>query len=105
MLIQVNTDHNIHKTAGFKDYVETTLRAALARFSDQVTRVEVHLSDEKGGKEGGVEQMRCLLEARPTGLQPLTVCEQGGSQEQVLAGSVEKLVHLLESTFARLERA
>ena len=104
MLIQVNTDHNIEGTQRFKDYVDELLRTSLGRFGEQLTRVEVYLSDERGEREGSLEQKRCLLEARLAGLAPLSVCEQGGSLHEVLAGSVTKLTHLLESTLSRLDR-
>ena len=104
MLIQVNTDHNVEGNRSFADYVEEILVGSLSRFSDQVTRVEVYLSDERGEKQGGVEQKRCLLEARVAGMEPVSVCEQGGGLHEVLTGSVAKMTHLLESRLARLER-
>ena len=44
--------------------VEAVVRGALDRFSEQITRVEVHLSDENSDKKFGTDDKRCLLEAR-----------------------------------------
>ena len=66
MQVQINTGHNIdgHETllARFRHVVES----ALIRFSDRVTRVEVHLSDENGQKSGP-DDKRCMIEARLEG--------------------------------------
>lgn len=69
MLIQINTDDNINQSDAQPEQTEATVRDVLERFADQVTRVEVHLSDENSGKESGNADMRCLLEARLEGLQ------------------------------------
>jgi hypothetical protein len=43
--------------------VETMMEGAVGRFADQITRVEVHLSDENR-HQGGGDDTRCMLEAR-----------------------------------------
>ncbi|MDP1650980.1 MAG: hypothetical protein Q8M01_22700 [Rubrivivax sp.] len=58
--------------------VKGTAEKALARFSEHVTRVEVHLSDENSGKSGQFDQ-RCMLEARLEGRQPVAVTDQAAS--------------------------
>ena len=50
MLIQVNTDHNIEGRETLATHVQGVVEDALSRFKDQITRVEVHLSDENSGK-------------------------------------------------------
>ena len=68
MKIQINTDKNIpgHEAQN----VETILEQVLARFSDQITRIEVHLSDENSAAKSGMVDKRCLLEVRLAGRQP-----------------------------------
>jgi len=46
MQIQVNTDDNIEGRDAMTAGVEAVVTAALGRFGDQLTRVEVHISDE-----------------------------------------------------------
>lgn len=47
MLVPLNTYHNVSGDAAFNDYVSKTSTDALARFAEQITRLEVYLSDEK----------------------------------------------------------
>ncbi len=101
MKIQLNTDVNIEATEGLSHHVDTTVAQALERFANQVTRVEVHLSDENAGKNGPNDQ-RCMLEARLEGRQPVAVTEHAATVHQALQGATQKLARLLDSTLGRL---
>ena len=46
MQIITNTDVNIEGNEALSRQVSSVVEAALSRFSDHITRVEVHLSDE-----------------------------------------------------------
>jgi len=102
MKIQMNTDSNIEGHEALATYVSGTLEIALKRFSDQITRVEVHLSDENSDKKGGIDDMRCMLEARLAGRQPIAVTEHAANVNQAIDGATGKLSSLLESTLGRL---
>lgn len=101
MKIQLNTDAHIEGNEALAAQVNATVEQALARFSEHVTRVEVHLSDENGGKNGQQDQ-RCLLEARFEGRQPVAVTEHAATQAQAVHGASQKLARLLDSTLGRL---
>jgi len=101
MKIQVNTDVNIDGSEALADQVRATVEHALKHFADHITRVEVHLSDENGGKSG-LHDQRCMLEARVEGRQPLAVTEQAATQEQAVLGAAQKLSRLLDKTLGRL---
>ncbi len=73
MKVQINTDSNIEGHDELVQQVEAVVRGALDRFSEQITRVEVYLSDENSDKKFGTDDKRCLLEARLAGLQPIAV--------------------------------
>jgi ribosome-associated translation inhibitor RaiA len=103
MLIQVNTDRNIEGDDALAQQVEAVVRSTLDRFSEQITRVSIHLSDENSDKKSGAEDMRCLLEARLAGHDPISVSHQAGSLGEVVDGAVEKMKNSLESTLGRLE--
>lgn len=60
MQIQVNTDDNIDGDVALIAQVEADVRDGLSRFADQITRVEVHLSDENANK-GGSDDQRCMI--------------------------------------------
>jgi len=102
MQIQVNTDGNIEGNEALATQVSSTVESALSRFSEQITRVEVHLSDENSGKKGGNEDMRCVLEARLEGRQPVAVTHQAETVDRAVDGAADKLTSLLESTLGRL---
>ena len=101
MQVQLNTDRQITVNDQLAQQVERVLQGALSRFADQVTRVEVHLSDENSEK-GGDNDKRCLLEARLAGLRPVAVSHQAGTLQQAIDGAAQKLERSIESTLGRL---
>lgn len=100
MQIQINTDHNIEGHEALATHVRAVVEKALDRFSDQVTRVEVHLTDEVSHKSGQNDK-RCVMEARLQGRRPLAVTQLAGSVHQAVDGAAGKLTRLLESTIDR----
>ena len=101
MKIQLNTDVHIDDTEALAAQVNAMVEQALERFSENVTRVEVHLSDEKGGKSGQQDQ-RCMLEARLEDRPPVAVTDNAATLEQAVHGTAQKLARLLDSTLGRL---
>jgi ribosome-associated translation inhibitor RaiA len=101
MKIQINTDDHIRGGESLADRASATIESALDRFKDHVTRVEVHMSDENGTK-GGMQDKRCMLEARLEGRHPVAVTEHAATMKQAIHGATEKLVRLLDSTLGRL---
>ncbi len=100
MHIQVNTDDNVEGRDELARWIETEIAGALSRFSDKLTRVEVHLSDENAGKSGSTDK-RCVMEARPRGQQPVAVIHTAATVGEACTGALRKLKHLLESKFAQ----
>lgn len=101
MKIQLNTDVHIDGNEALAAQVSAMVEQALDRFSEHITRVEVHLADENAGKNGQKDQ-RCMLEARLEGRQPVAVTEHAATLEQAVQGAAQKLARLLDSTFGRL---
>jgi hypothetical protein len=101
MKIQLNTSAPIDGTEALAARVGATVEQALGRFAEHITRVEVHLSDENGGK-GGPQDHRCMLEARLEGRPPVAVTDHAATLEQAVLGAAKKLAHLLDSTLGRL---
>ncbi len=104
MQIQINTDRNIEGGSDLRQQVEGNLNSRLERFSEQVTRLEVHLSDQNSDQKSGENDKRCLLEARVAGLQPITVNESASTVKQAVDGAVVKLVRSLDSMLGKLGR-
>jgi hypothetical protein len=103
MKIQVNTDRNVEGGEDLVLLVESEVESALERFEDRLTRVEVHLGDESGEKDGSGGDKRCLLEARPAGMQPVVVTDFADTIEQAVVGAAQKMQSLLNSTFGRID--
>ncbi len=102
MLIQINTDRNVEGDNVLTQWVTAAIGDGLDRFSEHITRVEVHLSDENSAKKFGAKDKRCLLEARLAGLQPIAVSHQTATLEQAVDGAVQRLQRTLDSTLGRL---
>src|SRR6476646_7442003 len=77
MQIYVRTDTNIDGSGKLTAYVEREVTTALSRFGDHITRIDVHLSDESGGR--ATSAVRCMIEARPAGQTPVTVTDDAAS--------------------------
>jgi ribosome-associated translation inhibitor RaiA len=101
MTIQFNTDSNINGTNALREPLFTLISEELSRFSRHITRLEVHLSDENGNKEG-LNDIRCLLEARLQGRKPIAVSNNADTHEQAVAGAVDKLKTSLDKIIGRL---
>lgn len=103
MKIQVNTDKNIAGGERLTSFLTTLITDDLSRFSDRITRVEVHLSDVNGRKEGE-DDKRCLIEARLEGLQPMVVTDHASKHELAVSGALDKLVAKLDSKLGKLSK-
>jgi hypothetical protein len=101
MHIQVNSDRNIEGRDALTRQVTDEVQATLGRSSVQLTRVEVHLSDENAGRSGSADK-RCMMEARPAGQQPVAVTHLAASLTEAYAGAAQKLAQLLDGKFGRL---
>ena len=101
MQININTDSTIERQAGLNDHVQSVVEAAISRFRDQITRVEVHLSNNNSQKSSDGDN-RCLLEVRMNNYQPIAVSDHAATLHQAIAGAAEKMKHAIESTVGRL---
>ena len=101
MQIQTRTDCNIEGHEALAAQVRGVVESALNRFSDRITRVEVHLSDENSHKRGDNDK-RCMMEARLEGRQPIAVTHQAATLTQAVSGTADKLAKSVENTLGRL---
>ncbi len=100
MQVQVHTDHSINGDEAMVTQIGAVVETALNGISEHVSRVDVHLSDENGGK-GGPNDKRCVMESRLVGHQPVAVTDHAQTVEQAVSGAAGKLARLLESTIER----
>jgi hypothetical protein len=102
MLIQFNTDKNVSGSTELIASFNSIIPEELSWFSDQITRVIVHLSDEDGNKDGPNDK-RCMMEARFGGMKPIAVSDQANTHEEAILGAIDKLKTSLESLTGRLK--
>lgn len=101
MKIQVNTDVHVEGREALSVRVSAAVEHALQRFQDQVTRVEVHLSDQNGDKSGQQDK-RCVMEARLEGRQPMAASDEAATLDQAVRGAADKLARLIDSQLGRV---
>ncbi len=102
MQIEIHTDGNIEGHEALAAQVSGVVESALRRFSEHITRVDVHLSDENSDKKIGNNAMRCMMEARLEGRQPIAVTHQATTLNETVDGAADKLTRLIEHTLGRL---
>jgi ribosome-associated translation inhibitor RaiA len=102
MQVLLNTDRHVTASEDLSARVEAQVTASMERFSERITRVEVHLGDENSGKAGAADK-RCAMEARLAGRAPVAVSAQATSYELAIAAATEKLERVLASQLGRLD--
>ena len=102
MQIHFNTDKNLTGSEELIASATSLISEELNRFSQQITRVEVHLSDEDGNKNG-FNDKRCIVEARLAGMKPIAVTNHSNTHEQAIDGAIDKLKISLIKITGRLK--
>jgi ribosome-associated translation inhibitor RaiA len=101
MIIQFNSSHHIEGSERLQDYFTGVMNEEFSRFTNKITRIEIHISDENGDKPG-LKDKKCLMEARIEGKSPAVVEVHGNSYEESIKGAMAKLKTVLSNTFERL---
>ena len=102
MQIQVNTDNFIHGDERVIEVAEAAVTTDLGRFSDRLTRIEVHLKDQNADKHGPAH-IQCTMEARPRGGRPLAVSEDAEDIQKALKGAATKLRGRLDRELSKTD--
>ena len=100
MNINLNSDSSINLGSEHIEQYSATLRHELRRFDEQITRIEVHLSDENKHKAGN-DDKRCTMEARLAGLPPIVASHNAGSLALAFDGATDKLKRAIDSAVSR----
>jgi ribosome-associated translation inhibitor RaiA len=90
MQFQFNSDNRITGDMAVKERVETLVRGRLERVSDRLTRVEVHVADVNGPRQG--DDIRCAIEIRPEGMKPISATDEAASVEAAVASATDKVL-------------
>ncbi len=101
MLIQFNANNLLQGIEEQREQLTEYISDSLERFDEHLTRIEVHLGDENGSKEGAADK-RCSLEARIEGKDPVAVVHHADSYDYAVRGAVDKLEGLLDKMVERM---
>ena len=101
MQIQVNTSNGLENKEALEQWAANEIRQCLQRFGDDVTRVEIYLSDENHDASRGGDK-RCLMEARLARHAPLVVTQHAVGMDAAFRGASDKLKRLLDSKLGRM---
>jgi ribosomal subunit interface protein len=102
MIIQLNADKNLTIHEAYETQISEKLNKDLERYSDHITRLEVHLSDENGNKSGQNDK-KCLLEAKMEGKSPIVTSDLGNTYDLALKGATEKLKHAIGTVVSKMQ--
>ncbi|OFZ11399.1 MAG: ribosomal subunit interface protein [Bacteroidetes bacterium RIFCSPHIGHO2_02_FULL_44_7] len=100
MTIQFNTDKTINGDQRTTAYYTQLISEELSKFGSHITRIEVHVSDENGPKDGN-NAIRCLMEVRLEGKQPTAVTNKANSLMLAVSGAIQKTKAILETSLER----
>jgi ribosome-associated translation inhibitor RaiA len=103
MIIKINTDKNISGEKRSEDFFTSEIAEALQRFESHITRVEVHLKDENGKKEG-FNDISCLIEARLEGRQPIAITNQANTVDLAVSGAIDKIKTAIGSVLGKTQK-
>ncbi len=78
-----------------RGYVERYLTEVLKHHAERLTRVEVHLKDLNSTKKNGVDK-HCLIEARPSGMDPIAVQHDASEFKEAVHEAALKLERALQ---------
>lgn len=104
MKVQVNTSNGVGSKDALERWAGEFLGGQLARFEQDITSIEVQMSDENHASSGGGVDKRCTLEARVNGRAPIAVTHHGPDQNLAFRGAADKLANALDHAFGKLDR-
>ncbi|SFH48722.1 HPF/RaiA family ribosome-associated protein [Pedobacter insulae] len=102
MIIQLNADKNLTIHAEYESQLTEKINKELSRFTDNLSRLEVHLSDENGNKTGQ-DDKKCVLEARIEGRQPVVVSTFGQTYDVAMNSALDKLKNALSTIDGKIK--
>lgn len=103
LLIEVRTSHTVPGSAGLDAHVESVIAGSLSRFFARLTRIDVYLNDENGGKSGSKDK-HCQIEARPASSKPVSASATADTVEKAITTAAGKMKRLLATKFEKLTR-
>jgi ribosome-associated translation inhibitor RaiA len=106
MQVQVNCDDPICCDENLFQRVEGVIAGTLERFSSRISRVEAHLSDVSGVKQGYRDKV-CSLEAwvAGAGAASVTASHEAATLTEAIHDAADKLERLVDRAIQQLDAA
>lgn len=104
MQIQLNTDKNITGSPELLNHIQKVIDHELRHHAGSITRVEAHLNDTNSEKKGD-DDKRCMLEARISGMKPLSVEHRANTLDLAVSGAASQLARLVDTTLSKVNRS
>src|SRR5690606_34891352 len=101
MQILIHTDNRTELSAELREEIQTHVEEKLRRFTERITRLDLRLSDENSPAKGGPDDQQCVIDARLSGLQPISVTDRGATPDLAGRGAAGKMRNLIESTLGK----
>lgn len=102
MTIQINTDKNITAESRTEEYFTTQVTRELDRFTEHITRIEVHFADENGDKNSPNDKT-CKIEARMKNRQPIAVSGQDDVVEKAFNAALAKVKAAMTTIVGKMQ--
>ena len=102
MHVQVKSGSTVSLNNARQTEIAGVVEAALERFADRLTGVEVYLSDENSRAKDGGNDKRCVMEARVRHLEPVVARADADTLDAAIDECAEKLARALDARIGRL---
>ena len=86
-----NSDNQMPLGSDSAEKVEGMVATRLGRIADRLSRVEVHVSDVDGPRNGN-DDKRCVIEIRPNGMRPITATDHAATVEGAVSAAADKVL-------------
>lgn len=92
---------DVEKSDALGEHIERQIEHALRHHESRFTRVDVHVHDDKAGRDGAADK-RCVIEVRPAGADPLAVNDHGDDFYSTATLAAKKLERAVQNFVERL---
>lgn len=103
MQVLVNSNNSVELKQKTIEWAQAEVQDTLERFSGIITRIELHINDTNGAKEGQDDKY-CSVEAHIPGRSAVAATHKAESIDLALTGALEKLDRILDKTLGRLQQ-
>jgi hypothetical protein len=103
MDVEVRTDYHVDGDQALIGYVAEEVAGGLESYARRITSVQVHLGEESGARKGPPE-LRCALEVRLSGHEPVAVTHRATTKDLAVRGAVSDMRLVLERMLGRLDQ-